>query len=59
MRQKPYPIPIQLADTVKRDVEDMESVGIIEKSTSPFCSPTVDVQKIEVCVYVETNVKVI
>jgi len=45
VRQKPYPIPMRLVDAVSREVEDMESAGIIEKSTSPFCSPIVVIQK--------------
>ncbi|XP_069995401.1 uncharacterized protein [Penaeus vannamei] len=45
VRQKPYPIPMRLVDAVKKEIEDMADAGIIEKSTSPFCSPIVVVQK--------------
>ncbi|XP_076057222.1 uncharacterized protein LOC143034759 [Oratosquilla oratoria] len=45
IRLKPYPIPIRLADAVKKEIDNMEAAGIIEKSSSPYCSPIVVVRK--------------
>ncbi|XP_076028738.1 uncharacterized protein LOC143017759 [Oratosquilla oratoria] len=45
VRLKPYPIPIRLVDAVKKEIENMEAAGIIEKSSSPYCSPIVVVRK--------------
>ncbi|XP_076037605.1 uncharacterized protein LOC143023037 [Oratosquilla oratoria] len=45
VRLKPYPIPIRLVDAVKKEIDNMEAAGIIEKSSSPYCSPIVVVRK--------------
>ncbi|XP_076031045.1 uncharacterized protein LOC143019237 [Oratosquilla oratoria] len=37
VRLKPYPIPIRLLDAVKKEIDNMEAGGIIEKSSSPYC----------------------
>ena len=47
VRVKPYPIPLRLVDAVKDEISEMEAAGIIEKSTSPYCSPMVVVKKKE------------
>ncbi|XP_076036800.1 uncharacterized protein LOC143022464 [Oratosquilla oratoria] len=45
VRLKPYPIPIRLVDAVKKEIDNMEAAGIIEKSSSPYCSPIAVVRK--------------
>ena len=47
VRVKPYPIPLRLIDAVNSEISEMEAAGIIEKSTSPYCSPMVVVKKKE------------
>ena len=47
VRVKPYPIPLRLVDAVRREIEEMEAAGLIEKSSSPYCSPLVVVKKKE------------
>ena len=42
---KPYPIPAAYESEVKRQVEEMEKAGVIEKSRSPYNSPIVCVKK--------------
>ena len=45
VRVKPYPIPLRMVDAIKKEVNEMEQAGIIEKSESPYCSPIVVIQK--------------
>ena len=45
LRSKPYPIPHALRQTVKDEVQQMLSLGVIEPSNSPFASPIVLVKK--------------
>ena len=45
VKVKPYPIPMRLQDAVDKEIADMETAGVIEKSSSPFCSPMVVVRK--------------
>ncbi|XP_041477315.1 uncharacterized protein LOC121425354 [Lytechinus variegatus] len=45
VRSRPYQVPQALRDTIKKEVDLMLKMGIIEKSTSPFASPVVIVQK--------------
>lgn len=47
VRVKPYPIPIRMQDQVRQEIKEMELAGIIEKSSSPYCSPMVVVRKKE------------
>ena len=47
VRTKPYPIPLKYVDSVIEEVKSMEQAGIIEKSSSPYCSPIVVVGKKE------------
>jgi len=42
---KPYPLPFQSRKIVEKEVKDMLDMGIIEPSTSPYCSPIVLVKK--------------
>ena len=43
--KKPYPIPHHLIDVFNKEVDNMVDLGIIEPSTSPYCSPVVLVKK--------------
>ena len=45
IRSKPYPVPHALRETIQKEVDDMLSLGIIEKSNSPYASPVVMVRK--------------
>lgn len=45
LRMKPYPLPHSLRDTVKKEVQDMLKMDIIERSDSPYSSPVVLVSK--------------
>ena len=43
--QHSYPIPYALEDTLKAELEKWEGMGIVEKSTSQYCSPLLAVRK--------------
>ena len=45
VRCKPYPIPINLRDKFDEGIAEMLSLGIIEPSSSPYCSPAIMVKK--------------
>ncbi|GFO08844.1 Zinc finger protein [Plakobranchus ocellatus] len=45
VRTKPYPIPFAAQAFVEADVRSLLELGIIERSTSPYCSPIVLVRK--------------
>lgn len=45
VRSKPYPIPYKFQEAVSNEIAAMEEAGIIEPSTSPYCSPTIVVDK--------------
>ena len=45
VRSRPYPLPCALRENLKREIEDMLSLGIIRESHSPFASPIVIVKK--------------
>ncbi len=45
VKVKPYQIPLQLRDAVAEEIQEMEDLGIIERSDSPYCSPMVVVRK--------------
>ena len=45
VRRKQYPLPFSSKEILRKEIEYMERVGVIEKSTSPFCSPVVLVSK--------------
>ena len=42
---KPYPMPHNLRDTLKSEVQEMCRLGIIERSKSPYSSPMLLVKK--------------
>ncbi len=45
LRIKGYPIPYNVRDTVRDEVEEMLKLGVIEPSRSPFSSPVILVKK--------------
>jgi len=45
IRCKPYPVPHNLRDAVKSEVQEMCRLGVIERSKSPYCSPMLLVKK--------------
>ena len=42
---RPYPLPYAMRKNLKREIQEMLSVGIIRESNSPFASPIVIVKK--------------
>lgn len=44
-RKKQYPLPFAAYEEIKREVQELLELGIIEPSTSPYCSPVVLVPK--------------
>ena len=38
VRSRPYPLPYALRENLKREIQDMLSLGIIRESNSPFAS---------------------
>nr|KAG5704039.1 hypothetical protein BaRGS_032128 [Batillaria attramentaria] len=45
IRRKPYPLPFAAREDFIREVKELQDLGIIEPSTSPYCSPVVLVPK--------------
>jgi hypothetical protein len=45
IRSKVYPVPIHLRDIFNREVDQLLEQGIIQRSSSEFCSPVVLVKK--------------
>ena len=45
IRSRPYPLPYAMRENLKREIEDMLSLGTIRESSSPFASPIVIVKK--------------
>ncbi|GFO01446.1 retrovirus-related pol polyprotein from transposon 297 [Plakobranchus ocellatus] len=45
VRQRPYPVPYAMRQTVRDELRDMEDLGVIRKSSSPYASPVVVVKK--------------
>ena len=45
VRRKQYPLPFSSQEILKKEVEYMESIGVIERSNSPYCSPVVLIGK--------------
>ena len=43
--QRPYTLPLKYHDWVKKEIEQLECAGVIEKSLSPWASPIVIVPK--------------
>jgi len=45
VRSRPYPVPYSLRESLKNDIADMEKMGVITESSSPYASPAVVVKK--------------
>ncbi|GFN80209.1 transposon tf2-6 polyprotein [Plakobranchus ocellatus] len=45
IRIKPYPLPFVSQEFLKTEISQLLSLGVIEHSTSPYCSPVVIVKK--------------
>ena len=45
LSQRPYTLPLKHHDWVKKEIEQLEHAGVIEKSLSPWASPIVIVPK--------------
>ena len=45
IRSKPYPVPHSVRESLKKDIQSMLDMSIIRKSSSPYASPVVIVQK--------------
>ena len=45
VRQTPHPAPFALKPLLKKELQQMEDLGIIRKSDSPYTSPVVVVKK--------------
>ena len=45
IRSKQYPVPYALKEDIKKEIENMLQLGIIEPSNSPYASPVVMVKK--------------
>ena len=45
VRQTPYAVPFALKSSLKKELQQMEDLGIIRKSDSPYASPVVVVKK--------------
>ena len=45
VHQTPYPVPFALKSSLKKGLQQMQDVGIIGKSDSPYASPVVVVKK--------------
>ena len=45
VRVKPYSVPLRLQGQVRDEIRSMEAAGIIERSSSSYCSPMVVVAK--------------
>ncbi|GFO42838.1 Zinc finger protein [Plakobranchus ocellatus] len=45
VRQRPYPVPYAMRQTLREELREMEDLGVIRKSSSTFASPVVVVKK--------------
>ncbi|GFO02544.1 gypsy retrotransposon integrase-like protein 1 [Plakobranchus ocellatus] len=45
VRQRPYPVPYAMRQTLRDELREMEDLGVIRKSSSPYVSPVVVVKK--------------
>ncbi|GFO46867.1 Zinc finger protein [Plakobranchus ocellatus] len=45
VRQRPYPVPYAMRQTLRDELREMEDMGVIRKSSSPYASPVVVVKK--------------
>lgn len=45
IRIKPYPIPIHYLKEVEKEIDKLENMGIITRSSSNYCSPIVIIRR--------------
>ncbi len=45
IRQTPYSVPMGIRDAVRKELEELESCGVIKRSSSPWASPLVPIKK--------------
>ncbi|GFO24248.1 Zinc finger protein [Plakobranchus ocellatus] len=45
VRQRPYPVPYAMRQTLRDELREMEDLGVIRRSSSPYASPVVVVKK--------------
>ncbi|GFO17316.1 Zinc finger protein [Plakobranchus ocellatus] len=45
VRQRPYPVPYAVRQTLRDKLREMEDLGVIRKSSCPYASPVVVVKK--------------
>ena len=45
VKSRPYPLPYAMRENLKREIEDMHSLGFIRGLNSPYASPIVIVKK--------------
>ncbi|GFO16833.1 Zinc finger protein [Plakobranchus ocellatus] len=45
VRQRPYPVPYAMRQTLRDELREMDDLGVIRKSSSPYASPVVVVKK--------------
>ncbi|GFN80850.1 beta-1,3-galactosyl-o-glycosyl-glycoprotein beta-1,6-n-acetylglucosaminyltransferase-like [Plakobranchus ocellatus] len=45
VRQRPYPVPYAMRQTLRDELREMEDLGVIRKSSSPYASPVLVVKK--------------
>ncbi|GFO06581.1 Pol polyprotein [Plakobranchus ocellatus] len=45
VRQRPYPVPYALRQTLRDELREMEDLGVFRKSSSPYASPVIVVKK--------------
>ncbi|GFO41266.1 Zinc finger protein [Plakobranchus ocellatus] len=45
VRQRPYPVPYAMRQNLRDELREMEDLGVIRKSSSPYASPVVVVKK--------------
>ena len=45
VRSRPYPVPYSLRESLKKDITDGMTMGVIRESSSPYASPVVVVKK--------------
>ncbi|GFO47787.1 Pol polyprotein [Plakobranchus ocellatus] len=45
VRQRPYPVPYAMRQTIREELREMEDLGVNRKSSSPYASPVIPVRK--------------
>ena len=50
IRQRPYQIPHAYGEEVMKELNEMEKIGVIKESDSPWAAPMVVVSKLQICI---------